>query len=921
MKFTQSQQEAINCATGNLQLIACAGSGKTEVVARRVVKLLANASLNLGPQNILAFTFTDRAAAELKERITSRCRQELGDMKGLAEMFVGTIHSFCLDLLTNEVPRFLKYEVLNEMQQALLVDRNSKKSGLTNTRDLRGQLLRRYVDTSRYVEALSILREAQLNEEELKGTSIMEGLEVYRKLLASKAFLDYSSIMEEALAALREDKSLRQRVSARLRYVIVDEYQDINPLQESLILELQKLGANVCVVGDDDQTIYQWRGSDISNILSFSKRYPTVTQIRLEENFRSSKPIVEIAREFIRKNEHRLEKGMISTGAQPNEPGDVVAMAFGNPEAEALWIGKIMKQLQGVAFNDGERTRGLTFSDCAILLRSVRTNGKPIMNALRASGIPFIMVGMNNLFDTPEAEAARQLFYFMANRPGITRPHLRRAWEAANLGIASACLEKALDHVEEAKVNLATQDQKRWSVYSLQRQFLSFLEASELREEKVPKGRGEVVFYNLGKFSQVISDFETIHFQSEPKRKYEEFANFLRYRANGAYPEGWQDNQYANPNAVRIMTVHQAKGMQWPVVFLPALLRNRFPSAQVGGTSVWNIVPRAGIIGAERFDGSVEDERRLFYVAITRSQKFLFMTWASIAGKNNRYTQASEFWEAMLASKHVKRREPSFKERERLVPRAKTGIANVLFSFSDLKYFFECPYQFKLRILYGFNAPIHEALGYGKSLHNALAEIHTEATRGEQPDEHDVPKLVETHLHLPYSYPSLRETLRESAERVLEQYIRDNRDIFNKIEFAEKAVEITLEGGVTVTGRIDLVKRLDTNEITIVDLKSSKRAQSEDITEAQLHVYALGYQELTGRNADFVETYHLEERRRVPRSVDTDFMEDVKQRVVGAAQALRIGNLQPIPDRSKCEKCDFCKMCSAGARFAPKNES
>ncbi len=916
MKFTPNQLEAINCAAGNLQLIACAGSGKTEVVARRIAQLLADETLDASPKNVVAFTFTDKAAAELKDRIINRCREELGDVTGLAEMFVGTIHSFCLNLLKTEVPTFLKYDVLNEMQQVLLVDRNSKKSGLTTTQDLRGRSLRRYADTIRYVSALSMLREAQLNEIDLQGVSIMEGLRAYRELLKSKAYLDYTSIMEEALRALREDAALRQRSAGRIRYVVVDEYQDINPLQESLILELYKLGANVCVVGDDDQTIYQWRGSDISNILSFASRYPQVTTVRLEENFRSSNAIVEIARDFIQENEQRLDKKMVSTDAHPYELGDAVAMAFGNPKAEATWIAKTIKDLQGVALNEGGMLRGLTFADCAILLRSVRANGQPITNALRAEGIPFIVQGMNNLFATAEAEAARQLFYFMANRPGVNRTSLHRSWEAAQLGISDLSLEKAIDRAEKTRSDLAKSTQERWGVYSLQRQFLGFLEETDLREERVLGNRGEIVFYNLGKFSQVISDFETIHFQSDPKRKYEEFANFLMYRAEGAYPEGWQDNQYANPNAVRIMTIHQAKGMQWPAVFIPALLRNRFPSGPMGGANVWNIVPKEAVVGAARYDGTLEDERRLFYVAITRSQKFLFMTWAAVPGKNNRYSQASEFWDAMLRSKYVKRRQPSFRDRARSKSQPKKGVTNVLFSFSDIKYFFECPYQFKLRILFGFNPPIHEALGYGKSLHDALAEIHTRATRGEQTKGQEVARLIETHLHLPYSYPKLRDTLKQSAEKVLREYLVDNKDVFDKVEFAEKKVEINLDDGVVVSGRIDLVRRLDTSETTIVDLKSSKRVQTEEVTEAQLHIYALGYQELTGRDADFVETYILEERKRVPRSVDAEFIEDVKSRVTAAAQALRRGDLKPTPDASKCQECDFCKMCSAGAKYA-----
>ena len=849
MKLTDDQKRAIGCRTGNLQIIACAGSGKTEVVARRVANLLdPDATPRFIPANIVAFTFTDKAAAELKQRIVDRVREAHGNIPGLAEMFVGTIHAFCLDLLKTEVPEYMKYEVLNEVQQALLIDRNSRQSGLTTTKDLNGRALRRYVDTSRFVEALSVLREAQLNDEVFRGTSIVDGLQSYRDLIRSKRYLDYSSIMEEAVRAIDSNADLRARLGERIKHVIVDEYQDVNPIQEALVRILAQAGADICVVGDDDQTIYQWRGSDVGNILTFSDRYKDVKEVRLEENFRSSRGVVETARDFISKNTARLDKAMVPTDAQPYEPGDLVALALDTPEQEAEFIADTISSLLGVAFTDPDGTeRGLSYSDFAILLRSVRANGEPITAALDEAGIPYVVGGMNNLFDTAEAEAARQLFYFMAGRDGATEQSLMKVWRSADLGVKAKAVRQAVARARKTRAAINDEaDQKRRSFYSLQRQFLTFIEDLGLREEKVPGGRGEVVFYNLGKFSQLISDFESIHYHSDPVRKYEEFAGFLEHRADSAYPEGWQDNQYANPNAVRVMTVHQAKGMQWPAVFVPALLRNRFPAARMGGRNVWHIVPREGVVGQGRYEGTLEDERRLFYVAMTRSQKFLFLTWAPIPGKNNRYAHPSEFWDDILVSKYVKRRRQNYTKRRRMQSTPRASIANVTLSFSELKYFFECPYQFKLRILYGFNAPIHEALGYGKSLHDALAEVHARAIRDDVPDEAEVPRLVETHLHVPYAYPALRETLKRSAERVIGDYLRDNAREFENIEFSEKAVEINLGGGVSVFGRIDLVRRIDTRVTTIVDLKSTNRAQAEDVTETQLHIYALGYLELTG---------------------------------------------------------------------------
>lgn len=915
--FTKAQETAIRAVGTNTQIIACAGAGKTEVVARRVAHLLTpqRGRAVVTPANIVAFTFTEKAAAELKDRIVTRCGEQVGGLTGMAEMFVGTIHAFCLELLKTECPEFLKFEVLNEVQQRLFVNRHSTGAGLTTSTDLQGKALRRYVDTKCYVQALGILRESKVNGRALRGCSVAAGLKAYQSLLRSKAYFDYSAIMAEAAAVLESRADVRARLAARIRHVIVDEYQDTNPVQERVVRALHDLGATVCVVGDDDQTLYQWNGSSVENVLTFEQRYPRVRQIRLQENWRSSRGIVATAREFIAQNRERLDKAMVATDAQRYESGDIVALGFDSPEAEAEYIAETIQDLVGVAIQDRGVRRGLAYSDVAILLRSVSANGQSITDALTAADIPFVIAGMNNLFTTAEACAARDLFYYMASpdvETGVDAAALTASWRAAHLGISSAALSRAVANATAARAALAAEDQKRWGLYSIQRVFLSFLEDAGLAEERVPDGRGEIVFYNLGKFSQLISDFEQIHFHSKPREKYDSFAKFLQYDADGAYPEGWQDNQYATPNAVQIMTVHQAKGREWPAVFVPALLRNRFPSPAIGGRSAWHLIPAAAVAGADRYRGGLEDERRLFYVAMTRSQKFLHMTWAPVATGNNRYARPSEFYEDVLASEYVKRTRQSYAGRARATPAPREGLANVVLSFSDLKYFFECPYQFKLRILYGFNAPIHEALGYGKSLHDALAEVHSRATRGDIASPDEAPALVATHLHLPFAYPSLRAQLEQSAERVVRGYLAKNGPALANVEFSEKTIELSLGDGVSVVGRIDLVRRLDTGKTSIVDLKSSDRAQPEAVTEMQLHVYALGYQQLTGRRADYVDIYNLDELKTKRRSVDEDLLRGVRGQVTMAADALQQQTLPPAPEPRKCGSCDHQRLCSAG---------
>jgi DNA helicase-2/ATP-dependent DNA helicase PcrA len=259
--------------------------------------------------------------------------------------------------------------------------------------------------------------------------------------------------------------------------------------------------------------------------------------------------------------------------------------------------------------------RGLAPSKIAVLLRSVRHNGDLIVGALQDEGLPVVVVGMAGLFKTSEAQAAAGIFHYMAQ--GISEDALKDLWRDADVGIDEADLSTAVAQLTESR---RFQHGQRYGIYNLQLTFMTFLETIRLREESIPGGRGEIVFYNLGKFSQVISDFEQIHFQSDPKTKYERFSGFLTYQAPDYYPEGWQDVGYAKPDAVQVMTVHQAKGMEWPVVFVPCMQKNRFPAPKMGGKGRWHVIPRETIPNAGGNDGSIEYERLLFYVALTRSK-------------------------------------------------------------------------------------------------------------------------------------------------------------------------------------------------------------------------------------------------------------------------------------------------------------
>lgn len=923
--FTPAQAEAISEMSKPLQLIACAGSGKTEVLAQRIANILQQPGVQ--PKNVIAFTFTDKAAAELKERIYRTVGAAIPDIVGMAEMYVGTIHGYCLDMLQTFLPETFKYGVLTDITQQLLIDRMSVKSGLTTcTKNVGGKVttLSRFKDTRYYKGALSVLREDDVTFG-LVPDAVKASLASYQNLLTKQRYFDYTSMMVEAVRFLERsqvgltldtaEQSMRDHIECDVKFVIVDEYQDVNPIQEKLVQRLVHFGANLCVVGDDDQTIYQWRGSEVRNIIDFASRYSDARSIRLEENFRSSKGIVELGRSVAERLDsvERLPKKMLDASHQTWERGDMLALQFENDDDEASWIAERIQGLQGVRFKDRPDSppRGLSWSDCAVLFRSVK-DADALVDELRRRGVPFIIKGLARLFDSVEIQACAGIFRYVLRK--VSEPDLRDLWDRAMLVPDSSRWPDAIKVLDDGADFTRS---SAWGVYNIQRLFLRFMEVLDLHEGTIaptdPR-RAELVMYQLGKFSQVISDFEAIHFSSDPESKYKSFDGFLTYHAPSVYEESDEDAGYVAPDAVVISTVHRAKGLQWPAVFVPFLRANRFPIKAPGGTqTIPHIVPLEAVPNGTRYKTNRSDETRLFYVAVTRAQKYLYCTYAP--GDSATYRRASDFYLHCTASTWMSTTDEGLPPTGRLDPTPQRDTPNIAVSFSELKYLIECPYQFKLRFMYGFNPPIHEALGYGKGLHDAIAEMHKRALVGDVPDRSEAEVLVDRHLHTPYAYPKLAEELRSAAVNALERYFdRHGADLTRTIH-SEKFIEVEISPGVTVSGRIDLIKSLETGETAIVDFKSTKDSQSESVTRDQLLIYSLGYRQLTGDDAHRVQILNLDDQGKSTNDpVSPHHVAAIKAKIDGVAKDIRANYLACNHDHAKESVFDDLAWLTTGGR-------
>jgi len=908
MRYTKEQAEAIRHTERNQLTIACAGSGKSTVVASRVIKCLMREGVL--PRNVVVLTYNNDAAASLKRRIHELASEMLPGIVGLAEMFIGTIHAFCLHLLQDEFHEFRKYTLASDTQIRLLISRNREAAGMDMPVYIEGDNVGNplgHQDEWLFHEVLNTIREERISRKMLP-VRLRNALTAFHSLLDRHALMDYSRVVTRAVNALHDQKkpeniATQSRIAARIKYLLVDEHQDVNPVQELLISRIHELGAYVTVVGDDDQLIYAFRGSQVSNIQKFVDRYPDVTETHLTANFRSSAGIVNTARSVIEAlGNRRLPKEMCSRSHLAEEPGDLLALSFSSPDLEAGWIARKIRSMIGTPFQDkpGGDLRGLALSDFAVLVRRWR-EAVPIMQALTDANVEFATSGKANLLETAEANAVAISFGYLADQ--WTVQQVIEAWRATNLGLQDNEINRAVSVLDRFRA----WDDEGQGTCCLQNCYLLLLGSLGVSEERAIQHGSEEVMYCLGRISRAIGDFQAIVFQTPSLQKFREFHQWLRYVAL-SYEDLGDDNARVSRDAVTISTVHKAKGLEWPAVFVPGLKKGVFPSRTRPSTR-WNLLPPSLIENSYRYNGLQEDERRLFYVAITRGQKYLFCSaspWSA-----DEQLEPSEFFNTFASQPPVGRSDTD-DNRTKIESRArKAVIESVNVSITALKYFQLCQHQYKLRYVYGFGAPVVEELGFGRSLHDASAEIHKRAMAGESITSDDLTAIVDRHLNLPYATGETVASMKSYAVGALNKYLERFGPTLPQVVLAEKDIAVSLDG-ISINGRIDVVKRLEEGTISIVEQKTAKDAQSPEITRTQLHMQSLGYRSLTGVVPDQIETIILDEQGdHTVEPVDEKALTAVETVLCRAGEAIRLRTLPPHAEwiDGVCENCDGRPVC------------
>lgn len=906
-KLEGDAQKAVLHRGTHLQIIASAGSGKTEVVAQRFTELMANGA---DPAGIIAFTFTERAAQELKARISARVEERLGAgaLDRLGAAFVGTIHAFCFRLLQQYVPRYETFDVLDERRLTAFLCREEPTLKL---KTLTGKLfasLRAFLANVEVVEN-ELIPLTEL-EEPLRGKA-----EKFYQLLEQFRLLTYGQLISRAVTELARPP-VANAVHATLRHLIVDEYQDVNPAQEQLIRLLTGPQVELCVVGDDDQAIYQWRGSDVRNIVEFTTRYPEAHTFTITDNWRSRPRIVAAAASFARSIEGRLDKEM-----QPKRPAGAVEVVTWAAETEAEECERIAETIQRL------HEAGLPYRDVAVLVRG-RVTYPALLDAFDAHGVPVQPAGRTGLFARPEAQLFGKTYAWLVDHSWSADSY---SWgevpddedvfagydELYHLGAARS--RAVRQRLSALKDSVPSEDHPVNLVGDFYDLLADLGAATWDPDDPLVSSR----LGTLARCSSILADYESVRRRSRPDPDdpgaqkggqdrgswyYSFLAIYIGNYAKGAY-EDFDGEPDVLVDAVDLTTIHKAKGLEWRVVFVPSLTKSRFPPSRTGRPREW-LVPRH-LFSPERYEGSDPDERRLFYVAMTRARDWLSLSRHERITKNR--VSASPYHREVTG--HAAEPPLPLPAVERILQ--EEAEEPVTLTFSELAAYRACGFSYRLRNLLGFQPFLAPELGYGKAVHHVLRAIaEYTITQGQPPGFEDVRRMLDEGFFLPAASKPAHQLLKEAARKLLHSYLTQYADDLRRVWETERPFELHLPTAI-ITGRADVILDKEGGEVTslaIVDYKTSTEPDARDDYELQLAVYTdAGRRE--GLNVRAAYVHDLKAADRQPVDVSPDAIAVSERVVEESVRSLRDRQFTPRPGRP-CKRCDVRKLCQWNAAGA-----
>ena len=603
-KLNPPQREAVLHTEGPLLVLAGAGSGKTRVLTYRIANLIENHGVR--PWQILALTFTNKAADEMRERTEKLTGIDAKDM------WVTTFHSFCAKVLRFDIDKLgiytSRFTIYDDGDQSTVISDIIKKMGVDEKR-LNKNYFRSLISEAKNSSDKPERYLAQIGDPSGK---VLEVYREYQKRLAAADALDFDDLLTVTVRLFQDCPDVLAKYRSRFRYILVDEYQDTNTVQYSIVRLLCEESRNICVVGDDDQSIYGWRGADIRNILDFEKDFPGAKVVRLEQNYRSTKPILDMANLVIRNNAGRKPKELWTDKAA----GEPVRLLMCDSERdEAYQIASIIAS---------EHRRGASYNDFAVLYRTHAQSRILETTFQQSFRIPFSLIGGLRFYDRKEVKDILAYLRLIANTNDdvafkriVNVP--KRSIGASSISELTVCAER----MDASLYNAATMEGMiPAKLYSKFRGFVELMvELFAARREKPLDELAQFVIERTGYLSYLSEQddgpietrLENIDELIGSMREHmishagEDTDMLQSYLENAALLSS-ADDISEDDGAVKLMTMHSAKGLEFPVVFMPGMEENIFPSAR------------------SREDMTkLEEERRLCYVGITRAERKLYL--------------------------------------------------------------------------------------------------------------------------------------------------------------------------------------------------------------------------------------------------------------------------------------------------------
>jgi ATP-dependent DNA helicase UvrD/PcrA len=955
--LNEGQRQAVVHGHGPQMVVAGAGTGKTAVITRRIAHLVT--AKVCSAKEILALTFTDKAAEEMESRV------DVLVPYGFTDSTICTFHAFG-DRVLREQGILLgmnpNYKVLSTAEQLIFLRENLFELPLKKLRPLSDptrhlQMILNVisrakdedvtpVDYLNYCEELEKRNQEQASEADTaiwqKQSELADVYACYQKFLLEKGLVDFGDLITLTLRVFRENPDVLEEYRRRFQYIMVDEFQDTNAAQFELLRLLAGDNGNITVVGDDDQSIYKFRGAAISNILQFSHYYPETRLVVLKNNYRSTQTILDAAYRLVQHNnpgrlevQQNIDKRLLATKA-----GDkpVVYQGFDTVSAEADWVAKelaIRKQEQN-----------MVWSDCAVLVRTNR-QADAFVRAFNAKGIPCRFRGDQGLYRQSEVKiciaflrvladpyaplpihelATSELYDLPAHELAtITAESKKRHWPL------KICLEKYCQGEIPGLTQTGTQSAGRLlddidsylkiaKAHSTGQVLYRFLTESGLlaKYTEASSLESDVRIKNVAKFFSVVQRYENI---AASDRVVHFVAHLDMLEAVGDDPSSSEAE--VDFDAVDVLTVHRAKGLEFEVVYIVGLAANRFPG--INRNSGLSLPLELAKEDMPEGDPFLSEERRLFYVAMTRAKQELILTGARDYGGTRAYKPSRFIMEALeLPGLDSKQWQTSALERIKThAPQPTTPLQpleplsdqeTLSLSFYQIDDYLTCPLKYKYIHMLKIPVLPHHAILYGKALHTAITEYYRRRMAHASVNEEKVIEVfLDTWVNEGFISREHEEIRQNAGIQALKLFV--SNDTVNPIipKYIEKSFAFTL-GRNKIVGRIDRVDLDNTGEVAIVDFKSSevheqKEADKKAKNSLQLKIYALAWLHLEKKLPQRLELYFLDSGLVGRTRLEPDQVLKVETQIHEVAEHIRQREFSPKPSVWVCNYCPYRTIC------------